>query len=119
MSLAVVERRADDIVILDVMGRMRIESGGTLLRAYVFRNLEAERRAFLINLREVPYVDTSGITDLVSIFQLVESRGGFLFLVPLQPYVRAVLEQCGLLGVFTVYVDETPALIEARRRLAT
>jgi anti-anti-sigma factor len=50
----------------------------------------------ILNLREMPYVDSSGIGELISVFVAVRREGGRMMLVGLSKRVREVLQMVKL-----------------------
>ncbi len=116
MELAIVERPVGDAVVLDIMGQMRAEEGPEAVFAHVRRCVGARHRALLLNLREVPYADSTGITELLRSRQLVEEMGGIFLLVDVQPHVLRLLQESGLLAVFTTFDDEGSAIADVRQR---
>ena len=115
MSLGVVERRISGVVVLDVMGRMLIEEGGAVCD-YVLTHLGHHDRTLLVNLHNVAYIDSTGIADLIACHRLITDQGGRLYLTHLQPHVHELLDQSGLLRIFTTFADERAAIASLRRR---
>ena len=105
MSVAILERRVGDVVVLDVMGQMTIESQSRRLAQQVERCVEEGHRGFVLNLAEVPYSDTTGITALVLALRHVQLQEGVLVLAGVQPRVRRMLETARLLSSFDVVDD--------------
>jgi anti-sigma B factor antagonist len=64
----------------------------------------------LLNLSDVPYIDSSGIGELVSAFTSVRKAGGKLKLLNLTKRVRTVLEITRLYEVFDVQDNEIAAI---------
>lgn len=117
MGVTIIERRIEDVVVFDVVGRLLVEDGGSSqLAERVSTALERGDRAFIFNLESVPYADTTGIADLVRLLTDIEERGGMLLLVAVQPLLMRWLEECGLLSVFTTFTDEVEAMTEIRGR---
>ena len=116
MSITVTERRVEDTVVFDIAGRMQVEEGQNAILNNLRQNLDDGHRTFLLNLRDVPAADTSGIAELVQSLQLVDQHGGNLGLVGLQPHVRRLLQVSGLLKVFLTFPDEESALVDLKRR---
>ena len=64
----------------------------------------------ILNLTEVPYVDSSGIASLVEALQEAKRQDARLILVGLNDGPRHVLELTRLLNVFEVAATEQEAL---------
>ena len=59
LSRAVTVRRLDDVVILDLAGRITIGEGSVVLRNQIQELLKSGDRHFLLNLSEVNYIDSA------------------------------------------------------------
>ena len=66
MSMVTTERRLDDVVILDLAGRITIGECTIKLREQIQKMLNAGARKFLWSLPDVDYIDSAGLGKLVS-----------------------------------------------------
>jgi len=57
----------------------------------------------IVDLAEVPFIDSAGLTALVSALKLIRRGGGSLLLSGIQPQARTVLSLTMLDQVFTIY----------------
>ena len=103
-------RRIDDVVILDLSGRITIGEGTLVLRSEIQKLLDAGDTKFLLNLADVDYIDSSGLGELVSSFTTVRNKNGQLKLLNLTRRVRDLLQITKLLTVFDAFDNETEAL---------
>jgi anti-sigma B factor antagonist len=104
-------RRAGDVVVLRLNGRISKLSGGDLeLRDLVIAALERGDRKLLLDLRGVPYIDSSGIGELVAASSAAKERGGAIRLCSLSPKVCSMFEMVALLEVFDVRENEKDGL---------
>ncbi len=110
MKLSIIDRSLDDVVILDLTGRITIGEGTLLVRERIEKLLGRGDREFLLNLADVDYIDSSGLGELVSAFTTVHNQDGVLKLLGLTYRVRDLMQITKLLTVFDVYDDETEAL---------
>ena len=110
MSMVVKARRLDDVVILDLSGRITIGEGTLVLRDHIQKLLAAGDRKFLLNLADVDYIDSSGLGELVTSFTTVRNQEGRLKLLNLTRRVQDLLQITKLLTVFDVFNNETEAL---------
>jgi anti-sigma B factor antagonist len=109
--MSIEERTSGNVTVLDVAGRMTIETVGDMpLLARVRRLLKGGRTHVVLNLAGVPYVDTTGIADLVEAYVATRRQGGSLKLLQLTPRVRAVLTMTRLLTILEVYEAEADAV---------
>ena len=110
MSMVLKARRLDDVVILDLSGRITMGEGTLVLREQIQRLLAAGDRKFLLDLADVDYIDSSGLGELVTSFTTVRNNEGQLKLLNLTHRVQDLLQITKLLTVFEVFNSETEAL---------
>ena len=110
MSMLLKPRRIDDVVILDLSGRITIGEGTLILRDGIRKLLAAGDRKFVLNLANCDYIDSSGLGELVTSFTTVRNAGGELKLLSLTKRVQDLLQITKLLTVFESYNDETEAV---------
>ncbi len=110
MSLRATPRDAGGVTVVDLSGRIVLGDGSALLRKTIRGLLQDQRKAILLNLADVDYIDSSGIGELVSGFTAVKNQGGNLKLLHLSKKVRDLLQLTKLYTVFDVYTDESTAL---------
>ena len=104
------QRRLDDVVALDLAGRITIGEGSVMLRQRIQKMLNAGDKKFLLNLADVDYIDSSGLGELVSSFTRVKNQEGELKILALTRRVRDLMQITKLLTVFDVYDDEAEAI---------
>ena len=63
-----------------------------------------------MNLADVPYMDSTGLGELVSVFITVRNHERTLKLVTLTDRMRELFEVAKLVQVFDVFDDEVDAL---------
>jgi anti-sigma B factor antagonist len=111
MSMLVKTRRLDDVVILDLNGRITIGEGTLTLRETLKSLIQAGNRKFLMNLADVDYIDSSGLGELVTLFTKVRHEAdGQVKLLNLTRRVHDLLQITKLLTVFESFDNETEAL---------
>lgn len=102
MNLKTKTRQVDGIAVVDVSGRITLGEETKLLRETVQRLLGGGQKEILLNLPEVPFIDSAGIGELVSAFTSVRNRGGDLKLLKLTRRVHDVLQITKLYTVFDI-----------------
>src|SRR5712691_836657 len=110
MNMVLKARRLDDIVILDLSGRITMGEGTLILRDHIQKLLAAGDRKFLLNLSDVDYIDSSGLGELVTSFTTVRNHSGDLKLLNLTRRVQDLLQITTPLTVFEVFNSEAEAL---------
>src|SRR5207248_8081303 len=110
MTLTSKSRMVDGVTILDLSGRIVLGEDTMMLRNTI-RDLIANRqKLILLNFGDVPYIDSSGIGELVTAFTTVRKQGGELKLLNLTRKVHDVLQITKLYTVFDVKDDEAEAI---------
>jgi anti-sigma B factor antagonist len=103
-------RTTGSVTILDLSGNLTIGSSEENLRETV-RNLIDEQRVFLLlNLSEVPTIDSSGIGAMIKSFTSVKDANGKLKVLKPSRMARQLLSITGLLSVLETYEDEPSAV---------
>jgi anti-sigma B factor antagonist len=110
MNMLLKSRRLDDVVILDLSGRITMGEGTITVRDNLHKMLDAGDRKFLVNLGDVDYIDSAGLGELVMGFTTVRNRGGELKLLNLTKRVRDLLQITKLLTVFDSFDSEAEAI---------
>jgi len=109
--MAVEVRQKGKVSIVDVKGKLTVGDGHTQLRETVKGLLDEGRRLFVFNLRDVPFMDSSGLGETAACKMRVSRNGGVIKLVLREPSkVREVLKITGLDHAFEIYDDEGEAL---------
>lgn len=114
MTAAIKTRRLDDIVILDIRGRITLGDGTVVLRDTVQKLLEGGDRKFVMNLEDVDYIDSAGLGELVTAFTIVRAQHGQLKLLKLTHRIHDLLQITKLLTVFDSFESETEAIKSMR-----
>src|SRR5258708_4298944 len=108
MPLTIKQRSASDVLILDLTGRLWILD--LPLRDLMNRLLGQNNRRFVLNLRAVEYIDSSGLGQLISIWTSIRNKGGHMTIVSPTKRVERLLEITRLNTVFEIFADENEAI---------
>jgi len=103
-------RQVGEVAIIDVSGRITVGEGNVILREIVRDLSEKGRKAVVLNLGEVLYVDSSRGGELVNAHTTTRNQGGRLKLINLNKRVHDLLEMTHLSSVFHIHKDETSAI---------
>ncbi len=103
-------RTVGDAHILDIDGRIVLGKETMTVRNTIKDLLHNGVKKIVLNLREVNYIDSSGVGELVSSFTAVAKEGGELKLLNLTAKVREILAITRLLTVFQDYHNEQEAV---------
>jgi len=94
------ERTLQDVVVLDLTGKLTIGEGDELLKERISNLVQQGHRNLLLNLEGVPYVDSAGLGEIVRTYTTVSRQGGKLKLVNLTKRITDLLAITKLLTVF-------------------
>lgn len=108
--MLITERQVGGVSILDVDGRMTRNDGYGAVKKQVGSLLVDGHRALLVNLSDVPYMDSTSVGELVSAFITVRNNDGVLKLVGPTEKIKELLSVAKLDTVFEVYDSEADAV---------
>jgi anti-sigma B factor antagonist len=103
-------RRANDVVIVDLCGKLVAGVAQEVLRDVINELLAEEWKKILISLSDVEAIDSSGIGELVAGLKIARRFGADLRLQQGQGRVARVLHLSQILPLFKVYEGEGEAL---------
>lgn len=104
------ERVVGDVTILDLKGKVTLGEGDEALKDKINSLVLQNRRRILLNLAEVPYIDSAGLGEIVRTYTTVSRQGGQLKLVNLTKRITDLLSITKLLTVFETFDSEADAL---------
>src|ERR1051325_1396787 len=110
MSLKAVVRRSGDVSIVDLSGRITLGEGSGLVRNTIKDLISSGQKNILLNLKDVTYIDSAGLGELVGAYASVTNAAGIVKLLHAQGRVRDVLQTTELYTVFISFDDEQEAL---------
>src|SRR6185295_394277 len=109
--MKIVERQVNGVTILDLHGKILIGEGDDALREAVTKLVEGETtKNIVLNLADVPYVDSAGLGEIVRCYTTVSKKGGRLKLLNLTKKIQDLLSITKLLTVFETYDSEDEAV---------
>jgi anti-sigma B factor antagonist len=97
------------IASLDMRGKFIKGQGGFQLQMLVDKVLQAGTSKILLNLTEVPIIDSMGIGEIVRAFKRVQEAGGILKLVGVTDRVYGALKITQLLDLIESFDTEDEA----------
>ena len=103
-------REVGTVTIIDLSGPLTMGRGDVVLRREIGGLLQSGRKRVVLNLRDVPYVDSAGVGELLACHMRVQSAGGDIKLLSLSQRVFDLLDLSQLLDQFETFEDEAQAL---------
>jgi len=104
------ERAVGEVVVLDLKGRVTLGDGDELLKDKVNSLVNRGFKKIVLNLAEVPYVDSAGLGEIVRTYTTVSRQGGSLKLLNLTKRISDLLSITKLLTVFETFDSEGEAI---------
>lgn len=110
MSLKLTEREREGIKILDLDGRLVVGNEVASLRQKLNEELDGGNKRIVLNLKELDYIDSTGLGTLVICFTRLQKAGGTLKLLNLNRRNVELLILTKLTTVFEIFNDEQDAV---------
>ena len=110
MACTMTVRQQGDVTVVDLGGRITMGDSWGMLRDAVKRLIAEGRLQILLNMKDVSYIDSAGLGELVGSYATMTNQGGRMKLVHAENKVRDVLLVTRLYSVFESFNDETEAL---------
>ena len=104
------QRAVGDVVVLDQKGRVTMGEGDELLKDKVNSLVNQGHKKIVLNLAEVPYIDSAGLGEIVRTYTTVSRQGGSLKLLNLTKRITDLLSITKLLTVFETFDSENDAV---------
>jgi anti-sigma B factor antagonist len=106
-------RQAGTSTIVDVVGDIDLYNSPEIRKVLLETIRDKRVPRVVINLKEVRYIDSSGVASLVEGLKVSRNVNSRFILYGLSPAAREVLELSRLIKVFEVYENEEQALAAA------
>jgi anti-sigma B factor antagonist len=110
MSTKANVRYSGNIAVVDLAGRITLGEGSGLVRSTIKDLVTAGHKNILLNMKDVGYIDSAGLGELVGGYATVTNQGGQIKLLNVGPKVGDLLQVTKLFTVFASYTDETEAV---------
>jgi anti-sigma B factor antagonist len=110
----IIERTLNDVTVLDLEGNLALE-GNKQFRQRVAVAIDAGARKLILNLAGVPYMDSSGLGELISCHTAMQRLSGSVKLLHLNGRLRHLLVITKLSAVLETF-DSEPAAVSSFSR---
>jgi len=108
--MTILQRSCGDVVVLDLAGNLSTTDSARPVRTAVESVVRDHRTDIILNMNHAPYIDSTGLADLIEAFHVATRAGGSLKLTHFTPRVRGLLALRTLLNVFETFDTEAGAL---------
>ena len=106
----VISRKTDSVRVIKITGRLDPGDNADQLYEMVQRFVEEDEIDFLLDLRSVTYISSTGVGSLIKSYRSVLKQKGHVKLLSPSQSVRNILAISKLDGVFEIFSDESEAL---------
>ncbi len=110
MALYLVEKMIRDVLVLDARGRITLGEETERLRTKIYECARAGQLRIVLDLGEVTYIDSAGLSTLVAGYTTVRKQGGDLKLLNLTRRIHDLLQITRLSTVFERF-DSLPTAL--------
>jgi len=104
------KRKVGDVLIIDLKGKILIGDGIDELRDAINSSIKEKETKVLLNFGDVPYLDSTGLGEVVRSYTSIKKEGGTVKIVNLTNKVKDLLSVTKLLTVFDTFEDEEKAV---------
>ena len=110
MDLTIEERSISRVTVLDLVGKLTSDHGATRIKDKVNSLIAQGRTQIVLNLEDVPYIDSSGLGQLVASYGSVKKAGGSLKLLNVNSRNHDLLSITRLVTIFDSFDSESEAV---------
>lgn len=103
-------RTADGVTVVDIVGRITVQEGADQFRDLARELLDSDQVRIVLNMREVPYIDSTALGELIRTYTSATRHSGSLKLLNVSPHVHQLLVITSLLSVFDLFDSEADAV---------
>ncbi|MBK6796774.1 MAG: STAS domain-containing protein [Acidobacteria bacterium] len=107
--MTITERKSGDVTVLDVEGKILLGEGDVQLKRKIDELIERKDTKVVLNLENVPYMDSGGLGEIVRSYTTVKRAGGDLKLLHATKRISDLLTITKLITVFEIFEDEASA----------
>jgi anti-sigma B factor antagonist len=110
MPLEHFDWEVEGVLILNLQGSITLGEDTRRLRDLIHKTLDDGKMKIVFNMAEVPYIDSSGLGELIAAHTTARHRGGHLKLIKLSHRVQDLVQLTKVHRVFEVFADEESAV---------
>jgi anti-sigma B factor antagonist len=108
--MTITERKSGDVTVLVVEGKILLGEGDVQLKRKIDELIDRNETKILVNLANVPYMDSGGLGEIVRSYTTVKRAGGELKLLNATKRISDLLTITKLITVFEIFDDEAAAV---------
>ncbi|MEY3284793.1 MAG: STAS domain-containing protein [Acidobacteriota bacterium] len=108
--MKITERKSGDVTVLDIEGKILLGEGDVQLKRKIDELVERNEIKVVLNLENVPYMDSGGLGEIVRSYTTATRAGGNLKLLHATKRISDLLMITKLITVFEIFDDEPSAV---------
>jgi anti-sigma B factor antagonist len=113
--LKIKRREIDDVVVLEISGKVMGGPDSDKVKTTISELIEEGAQKLLIDLSDVPWMNSSGVGILISAYTSMRNAGAHVKFLNINERVKSILMVTKLLTVFESYYSREDALASFRR----
>ena len=110
MALTAKTRQVGNVAIVDLSGKVTLGENTGILRDELSSLLAQGKKNIVLNMKDVSYVDSAGLGELVGAYTTATNQGGAVKLLHMQSKMRDLMQITKLHTIFPAYEDEQAAV---------
>jgi anti-sigma B factor antagonist len=104
------KRKKGNVTILDLKGKILFGDGIDELRQSINAAIKDNEKHLVLNFAEVPYLDSTGLGEVVRSYTTLKKEGGTVKIANLTNKVKDLMMVTKLITVFETFNDENEAV---------
>jgi anti-sigma B factor antagonist len=105
-----IETLIGGVTVLDIVGKLTMDQGAQHLKDKINSLISQERTHIVLNLKNVPYIDSGGLGQMVASYGTVMKAGGVLKLLNVSSRNHDLLSITRLVTLFESFDSEAEAV---------
>lgn len=110
MALTAKARQVGNVAVVDLHGKVTLGENTGILRDELRSLLAQGKKHIVLNMKDVSYVDSAGLGELVGAYTTAANQGGAVKLLHLQSKMKDLLQITKLETIFPTFDDEQAAI---------
>jgi anti-sigma B factor antagonist len=110
MDIKIEEKLIGNVTVLDIVGRLTIDQAAQHLKDKIHSLIAQQRTQIVLNLKNVPYIDSGGLGQLAASYGSVMKTGGALKLLNVNSRNHDLLSITRLVTLFETFDSEAEAV---------
>lgn len=110
MALTAKTRHLGNVAIVDLHGKVTLGENTGILRDELRSLLAQGKKHIILNMKDVGYVDSAGLGELVGAYTTATNQGGSVKLLHMQGKMRDLMQITKLHTIFPAFEDEKEAV---------